>query len=152
MGRFVSRSIVAVSVLLLAASVYMYMNLNRTQVQLQSPAAGIFATKPTAPPVAQNKYVIRNGSNEMPAGMGQADADKKPAQGVQPGGAPATQATPTTQPQTGAFGPEGGITPAAAPRDQSQDPVIQMPDGSSEDKLSEENLTTNHEANNSAAP
>lgn len=150
MGRFVSRSIVAVSVLLLAASIYMYMNLNKTQVQLQSPAAGIFTTKPTEPPVAKNQYVIRNGSNEMPKGMGQ--ADQTPSSGVQPGGAPAAtnQGSPAPRSQTGIdVNAGGGITPAAA---QPQDPVIQMPDGASEDKLSEENLTTNHEANNSAAP
>ncbi len=150
MGRFVSRSIVAVSVLLLAASVYMYMNLNRTQVQLQSPATGIFTTKPTEPPVAQNKYVIRNGSNEMPAGMGQADPTPS---GIQPGGAPATagQASAAPQSQSGIdVNAGGGITPASA--NQADDPAIQMPDGSSEDRLSEENLTTNHEANNSAAP
>jgi len=152
LGRFVSRSIVAFSLLLLVASVYMYMNLNRAQVQLQSPASGIFSTKTTEKPAPQNKYVIRNGSNEMPAGMGQADANK-PAQGIQPGGAPAAagQGSPAPQSQTGIdVNAGGGITPA--PANQSQGAAIQMPDGTSEDKLSEENLTTNHEANNSAVP
>ncbi|HZD58870.1 MAG TPA: hypothetical protein VE439_00245 [Anaerolineae bacterium] len=110
------KSIMFISVSLLAASAYMYLNMDRDRVQLQSPEKALFANveeqqKPKKD-TKSNPYVIWHGSNAMPKGMGQGDED-----------------TPTFMPKwqqdrikdmrgdpyIGSAQPQSGITPAPAP-------------------------------------
>lgn len=106
-------SIIWVSILLLVASAYMYVNMSQTQVQLQSPAISFRAENKTpGTTIPDNPYVVRHGSNAMPAGMSAGGVISGQKQGIEP-----AVVSPSGNTSEG----NGGQTPSSA------QPLVKVP-------------------------
>lgn len=68
-----------ISAILLVTSGYMYWIMDKNQLHLQAPTVSILsgAEDQNSKHAEDNPYVIRNGSNAMPKGMGQTDKDQQ---------------------------------------------------------------------------
>ncbi|MBS3909339.1 MAG: hypothetical protein KGZ93_06895 [Actinobacteria bacterium] len=72
--------ILLLSAMLIGASGFMFFNIDRNQVNLQSPKNDFFAKvdeEEAAAKKEQNPFVIRDGSNAMPQGMGQFEGQEQ---------------------------------------------------------------------------
>lgn len=71
--------VLVLSAMLIGASGFMFFNIDKNQVNLQSPRNDFFAQVDEGAAdkeKKQNPFVIRDGSNAMPKGMGQFDKDE----------------------------------------------------------------------------
>jgi len=121
------------SAMLIGASGFMFFNIDRNQVNLQSPKNDFFAKvdDEEAKEKAYNPFVIRDGSNAMPKGMGQFEGQEQEftpkwqkdrikdlaERGITTGAEPAP-----------AVSSGGGIAPAAVERAAPPDPVVEDED------------------------
>ncbi|MDP2212168.1 MAG: hypothetical protein Q8J63_10575 [Candidatus Aquicultor sp.] len=121
------------SAMLIGASGFMFFNIDRNQVNLQSPKNDFFAKvdDEAKKEKEQNPFVIRDGSNAMPKGMGQFEGQEQEFtpkwqkdrikdladRGI------TTDAAPAPSVSSG-----GGIAPAAVERAAPPEPVVEDED------------------------
>lgn len=128
--------VLLISALLIGASGFMFFNIDRNTVDLQAPRNDFFAQVDEDAAVKDKKnnpFVIRDGSNAMPKGMGQFDKEEPEftpkwqkdrikdleERGIDPG----EESAPSPSSSSG-----GGIAPAAIQREAPPEPVIEDED------------------------
>jgi len=137
----VRRVIYTISILLLIVGAVMHWSLDDGEVQLQS--SGVKVTAADKASKKDNPYVIRDGSNAMPKGMGQNDDSKfmpnwqkdkikdmkgepvgEPSQS--PSNSSSSSSSSSSQPSS-SHSSGGGITPATTSNDTGDSGTRAMP-------------------------